>query len=70
MGVYTARALSYAGVEYDILEHELTPTQIVDFDTYVQSNGIAIMEGVKIQSRYRNIIAKVVQHSSLVCCSR
>src|SRR3546814_20750742 len=34
----------------------------------VQSNGIAIMEGVKIQSRYRNIIARVAQHRSLVCC--
>lgn len=40
MGVYTARALSYAGVEYDILEHELTPTQIVDFDTYADAWAI------------------------------
>lgn len=32
MGVYTARSLSYAGVEYDILEHRLTPDQIADFD--------------------------------------
>ena len=34
MGVYTARSLSYAGVEYDILEHQLTPSQIADFDAY------------------------------------
>jgi hypothetical protein len=27
-GLYTARALSFAGVEYDILEHALTPDQI------------------------------------------
>lgn len=40
MGVYTARALSYAGVEYDILEHELTPPQIADFDTYADAWAI------------------------------
>lgn len=37
MGVYTARALSYAGVEYDILEHALSPRQIADFDTYADA---------------------------------
>lgn len=40
MGVYTARALSYAGVEYDILEHTLTPRQIADFDTYADAWAI------------------------------
>ena len=40
MGVYTARALSYAGVEYDILEHALTPRQIADFDTYADAWAI------------------------------
>src|SRR3546814_4951943 len=40
MGVYTARALSYAGVEYDILEHALTPAQIKDFDTYADAWAI------------------------------
>src|SRR3546814_3700843 len=40
MGVYTARALSYAGVEYDILEHALTPSQIADFDTYADAWAI------------------------------
>jgi hypothetical protein len=34
MGVYTARSLSYAGVEYDILAHDLTSDQIADFDAY------------------------------------
>jgi hypothetical protein len=34
MGVYTARSLSYDGVEYDILEHDLAPSQIADFDAY------------------------------------
>ena len=40
MGVYTARALSYAGVEYDILEHVLTPRQIGDFDAYADAWAI------------------------------
>lgn len=40
MGVYTARALSYAGVEYDILEHALTPRQIADFDAYADAWAI------------------------------
>ena len=34
MGVYTARSLSYAGIQYDILEHRLTERQIADFDEY------------------------------------
>ena len=37
MGVYTARALSYAGVEYDILEHQLSVEQIADFDAYADA---------------------------------
>ena len=37
MGVYTARSLSYAGVEYDILEHRLTPDQIADFDAWSEN---------------------------------
>lgn len=37
MGVYTARSLSYAGVEYDILEHQLTPAQIADFDDWSEA---------------------------------
>ncbi len=40
MGVYIARLLSFAGVEYDILEHELTPEQIADFDTYADAWAI------------------------------
>jgi hypothetical protein len=40
MGVYTARALSYAGVRYDILEHALTPRQIADFDAYADAWAI------------------------------
>ncbi|MFZ5700787.1 MAG: strawberry notch-like NTP hydrolase domain-containing protein [Pseudomonadota bacterium] len=34
MGLYTARALSFAGVEYEALEHRLTPDQIAIYDAY------------------------------------
>ncbi len=39
-GLYTARALSFAGVEYDILRHELTPEQIAVYDTYADAWAI------------------------------
>ena len=39
-GLYTARALSFAGVEYDILRHELTPDQIDVYDRYADAWGI------------------------------
>ncbi|MFG6585535.1 strawberry notch-like NTP hydrolase domain-containing protein [Sulfitobacter sp. 1A12779] len=34
LGFYTARALSFDGVEYDVLEHGLTPAQIEIYDAY------------------------------------
>ncbi|OAN56797.1 MULTISPECIES: strawberry notch-like NTP hydrolase domain-containing protein [Sphingobium] len=39
-GLYAARALSFAGVEYDILEHQLTPDQIAIYDAYADAWGI------------------------------
>jgi hypothetical protein len=39
-GLYTARALSFAGVEYDILRHELTAAQIEIYDTYADAWSI------------------------------
>ena len=36
-GLYMARALSFAGVEYDILRHELTDEQIAIYDTYADA---------------------------------
>jgi hypothetical protein len=41
LGLYTARALSFAGVEYEILEHCLTPDQIAVYDAY--ADGWAII---------------------------
>ncbi|MDQ7814004.1 strawberry notch-like NTP hydrolase domain-containing protein, partial [Brevundimonas sp.] len=40
LGLYTARSLSYAGVEYEILEHELTPDQIEIYDAYADAFSI------------------------------
>ncbi len=37
LGLYTARALSFEGVEYDILEHALTPGQVEMYDTYASA---------------------------------
>jgi predicted RNA methylase len=34
LGLYTARALSFTGVEYEILEHRLTREQITVYDAY------------------------------------
>ena len=39
-GLYTARALSFAGVEYEILEHCLTEDQIAIYDAYAEAWAI------------------------------
>ena len=39
-GLYVARALSFAGVEYEPLEHQLTPEQIRDYDAYADAWSI------------------------------
>ena len=40
LGLYTARALSFVGVEYEILRHELTPDQIAIYDSYADAWAI------------------------------
>ncbi|MFN3946398.1 MAG: strawberry notch-like NTP hydrolase domain-containing protein [Allosphingosinicella sp.] len=40
LGLYTARALSFAGVEYDVLEHALTPAQVGIYDAYADAWAI------------------------------
>jgi hypothetical protein len=40
LGLYTARALSFAGVEYEILEHCLTADQIAVYDAYADAWAI------------------------------
>jgi len=36
-GLYLARALSFAGIEYDILRHDLTAEQIAIYDAYCEA---------------------------------
>ena len=40
LGLYTARALSFAGVEYEILEHCLSKDQIAVYDAYAEAWAI------------------------------
>lgn len=40
LGLYTARSLSYAGVEYEILDHELTADQIAIYDSYADAFSV------------------------------
>ena len=40
MGLYTARSLSYEGVEYDMLVHELTPEQVRIYDSYAEAFAV------------------------------
>jgi predicted RNA methylase len=40
LGLYAARSLSYEGVEYELLEHQLTPEQIRIYDAYAGAFGI------------------------------
>jgi hypothetical protein len=39
-GLYAARALSYAGIEYEVLEHTLTRQQIAAYDAYAAAWAI------------------------------
>ncbi len=40
LGLYLARSLSYAGVEYEMLVHDLTPPQIAIYDSYADAYQI------------------------------
>ncbi|MFC7706334.1 strawberry notch-like NTP hydrolase domain-containing protein [Plastorhodobacter daqingensis] len=40
LGLYTARSLSFKGVEYESLDHELTPEQIRIYDSYADSFSV------------------------------
>jgi predicted RNA methylase len=40
LGLYTARSLSYDGVEYELLEHQLTPEQTRIYDAYAGAFSI------------------------------
>lgn len=55
MGLYTARALSFTGVEYDPLEHKLTPDQIAIYDAYADAWAV-IHAGVAAALEAANIV--------------
>ena len=40
LGLYTARSLSYDGVEYELVEHQLTPEQTRIYDAYAEAFAI------------------------------
>jgi hypothetical protein len=40
LGLYTSRSLSFAGVEYELVEHELTPEQTRIYDAYADAFAI------------------------------
>ena len=48
LGLYTSRALSFAGVEYEILRHELTSDQIAIYDSYADSWALLCAAAHKI----------------------
>jgi predicted RNA methylase len=73
LGLYTARALSQGGVEYDILEHELTGEQIAIYNAYadafqiIHQNLEAALQATNITSptgRVRNRNAKSAARSA------
>lgn len=40
LGLYAARSLSYEGVEYELIEHQLTPEQVRIYDSYAGAFSI------------------------------
>lgn len=54
LGLYTARALTFSGVEYDPLEHQLTGPQIEIYDAYadawavIHQNLSAVLEATNV----------------------
>jgi len=59
-GLYVARALSFAGVEYDILKHRLTPDQIEVYDAYadawaiIHANLRAALDATRVTDSFSN----------------
>ncbi len=73
LGLYTARSLSYDGVEYEVLEHQLSEAQVDIYDRYAEAYQIihanieAAMEATNIVShagKTRNSNAKSAAYSA------
>ena len=56
LGLYAARSLSYEGVEYELVEHQLTPDQVRIYDAYagafqvIHNNLDAALEAANVTS--------------------
>ena len=61
LGLYAARSLSYEGVEYQLLEHELTAEQTRIYDAYasafeiIHANLAAALEAANVSSEGRSL---------------
>ena len=72
LGLYAARSLSYEGVEYELLEHRLTPEQTRIYDAYagafqiIHNNLNAALEAANVtgESGTLNRQAKSAARSS------
>jgi hypothetical protein len=73
LGLYCSRCLSYDGIHYEILEHELTPEQVRIYDSYaaafqiIHQNIEAALEATNITSasgKCRNPQAKSAARSA------
>ncbi len=72
LGLYTARSLSYAGVEIEMLEHRLTPEQVAIYDAYADAFQIIHVNltaalraaGVTGETGTLNARAKAAAHSA------
>jgi predicted RNA methylase len=53
LGLYAARSLSYEGVEYELLEHQLTPDQVRIYDAY--AGALAILCAAAHKIAYREV---------------
>ncbi|RXG90650.1 strawberry notch-like NTP hydrolase domain-containing protein [Bradyrhizobium zhanjiangense] len=56
-GLYAARSLSYEGVEYELVEHPLTPEQVRIYDAYADAFSI-IHNNLDAAMRAANIIGE------------
>ncbi|EKU73315.1 MULTISPECIES: strawberry notch family protein [Sphingomonadales] len=57
-GLYTARSLSYAGIEYEPLEHKLTAAQIAIYDAYADAWQV-VHAGLDTVLKATNVIDQV-----------
>jgi hypothetical protein len=64
LGLYAARSLSYEGVEYDLVEHTLTPEQIRIYDHYagafqvIHNNLDAAMQAANVTGEHGTLNAQ------------